>query len=220
MRLVRDSAGRVISQLTGEGPAPQLPASSTFSGMNVTSFLGDVPKSIETIEPIAGAKYVTSTIFDGLGRVKAVDEANSSYVSTSDYDEAGNVVKSQPSGYQVPWTRSYDARGLLTEERAPEGTTVLRQYDARGTLRVYHGEAGKETRYDTDELGRVTTVTYAGNTTEQFVYENQTAREPAAKTAKGSGSRISMTPVDASSRFAWEVFATRILPRNRQVRPT
>jgi RHS repeat-associated protein len=184
-RLLRDSAGRVISQLTGEGQAPQLPASSTFSGMNVTSFLGDVPNTVEILEPIAGAKYLTSTIFDGLGRVKEVDEANSSYVSTSDYDEAGNVVKSQPSGYQVPWARSYDARGRVTEERAPEGTTVLRQYDARGTLRVYHDEAGKDTRYDTDDLGRVTTVTHAGTTTEQLVYENQTGAVASRKDRKG-----------------------------------
>src|SRR5437660_5654256 len=55
-RVLRDSAGRVISQLTGEGQAPQLPASSTFSGMNVSSFLGDVPQTVETLEPIAGAK--------------------------------------------------------------------------------------------------------------------------------------------------------------------
>jgi hypothetical protein len=69
----------VISQLTGEVQAPQLPGSSTFSGMNVTSFLGDIPQTVETLEPIAGAKYVTSTIFDGLGLVKEIDEANNSY---------------------------------------------------------------------------------------------------------------------------------------------
>jgi len=183
-RLLRDSAGRVISQLTGEGQLPQLPASSTFSGMNVTSFLGDVPHTVEMLEPIAGAKYVTSTIFDGLGRVKEIDEANGSYVSTSDYDEAGNVIKSQPAGYKVPWTRSFDARGLLTEERAPEGTTIARQYDARGILRVYRDEAGKETHYDTDGLGRVTTVTYADNTTEKMVYENQTGALAARKDRK------------------------------------
>jgi len=77
-RLERDSAGRVISQRMGEGQFSQeLPASSTFGGMNVTSFLGDMPHTVETVEPIAGAaKYVTSTLFDGLGRVKQIDETN------------------------------------------------------------------------------------------------------------------------------------------------
>jgi RHS repeat-associated protein len=184
-RTVRDNAGRVVSQLSGEGRFAQMDANSTYAETNVVSFQGSVPQTVTKKEPRAGATYTTSSVFDALGRPIEVHEAGGAYVSTNGYDEAGNVITSQSAGYPVPWRNTYDSRGLVIRTEAPEGKITRSEYDARGIMRRFVDEAGKDTIYDTDGLGRVSKVTYADTTTEEMVYEDVTGLLASTKDRKG-----------------------------------
>ncbi|HEU4887594.1 MAG TPA: Ig-like domain-containing protein, partial [Thermoanaerobaculia bacterium] len=66
-RTVRDNAGRVVSQLAGEGRFPIMDANSTYAETTI-SFQGSVPQTVTKKEPRAGATYTTSSVFDALGR--------------------------------------------------------------------------------------------------------------------------------------------------------
>lgn len=184
-RTVRDAEGRVKSKMFGQGTFPVMDPKTTFSETDVTVFNGSVPQAVESVEPITGAKYHTLTTHDALGREIEVAEADGAYVSKTTYDEADNVLTSQPAGYATPWTRQYDSRSLLVREDAPEAKTTRRQYDALGTLTKYIDEAGKETVYTADELGRVTRVSYVDGTFEETTYENVTGQIASKKDRKG-----------------------------------
>ena len=64
------------------------------------------------------------------------------------YDEAGNLLTVQAPG-MTESKAVYDARGLATSERRPDGSTITRTYDALGNLTEYRDEAGRETNYAT-----------------------------------------------------------------------
>ena len=184
VRTQRDSAGRILSRLVGEGRLPNLDPADTYAEIDFTAYRGTLPVSITRKEPRAAATYNTSIVLDAIGRTRELHEANGSYVTTYDYDEAGHVTSVSPPGYPSSWQSHYDSRGLLTLEEAPESTNITRKYDERGLLRLYQDEDGKETKYDTDPLGRVTLITYPDQSTEQTVYEDVTGLVAAHKDRK------------------------------------
>jgi YD repeat-containing protein len=183
---VRDNAGRVVSQRSGQGPFGVPADDETYSQVDVLSYRGDVAEIVERREPRSGtgAVYQSTYGYDTLGRIREVVEAGN-YLSTTQYDEAGNAIVSLPAGHATPWVRHYDSRGLLVREEAPEGTTRHQEYDPRGVMRRYIDEAGKETTYGTDELGRVRSITYEDGSSEELLYENVTGQLAARKARNG-----------------------------------
>lgn len=173
---VRDSAGRVTEQLSGEaaGPEALLDPSNTFAATRVTSYVSDLAKKIESREPRAGRKSETTVDYDGLGRPIVTIEGAGAYTSSAIYDEAGNALVTQSAGMQQVQMQ-YDSRGLLLDQRFGSGKNIHRIYDELGTLRQYIDETTIQTTYtDVDELGRVTKTRYPDGTTEETVYENGT----------------------------------------------
>ncbi|MGA7613552.1 MAG: RHS repeat-associated core domain-containing protein [Thermoanaerobaculia bacterium] len=169
-----DLAGRVTSKLSGEaaGPDALIAPADTFAETRFGDFLGDLPTSTTSIEPRAARQTETTTGYDGLGRPISVTEGGT-YTTLASYDEAGNQLMSQNPG-QPPSFMSYDSRGLMWNETLPDGKSVRRVYDERGTLRQYIDEEGQVTFFDTDGLGRTVKVRYPDGTNEETRYENGT----------------------------------------------
>lgn len=184
-RIVRDKAGRVQQQVYGQGQFHLLPTADTYAETFIDTFSGAMPETTTYKEPRAGASYVTSAIADALGRVAELREASNSYITKSTYDEAGNVRTTQPAGYTGTWSQQYDSRGLVVQSAAPEGKTVLRQYDALGNLLLYHDEDGQETVYERDPLGRIRKTTYPDDSSEEVIYETGTGRIAAHRDRAG-----------------------------------
>jgi RHS repeat-associated protein len=172
---VRDSAGRVTDQISGEaaGPEALVDPSNTFAETRVTQYVSDLAMKIESVEPRAGRKSVTTIDYDGIGRPILTIEAGGAYTSSAIYDEAGNALITQSAGMQ-PVQMQYDARGLLLDQRFVSGKHIHRIYDELNTARQYIDEQGQTTFTDVDELGRVTKTRYPDGTTEETLYENGT----------------------------------------------
>jgi len=184
---VRDSAGRVTDQISGEatGPEALLDPSNTFAETRVTNYLSDLAMQTESREPRAGRKSETTIGYDGLGRPILTIEGGGAYTSSAIYDEAGNALITQSAGMQ-PVRMQYDSRGLLLDQRFGSGKNIHRIYDELGTLRQYIDETTTQTTFtDVDELGRVTKTRYPDGTTEETVYENGTGVIQASRDRAG-----------------------------------
>jgi RHS repeat-associated protein len=164
-----DSDGRVEQEEYGTGNGISGAIATSLKHRKFSDFTGFIAGKIVDTEPLrAGAAVTRTRTVDGADRIRTTTDGG--YVTTLDYDEAGNVRKVTPPGSVGVATASYDGRGLmLTEEKS--GGTVERQYDALGNLRLYKDEDGKETTYTTDDLGRVTSIGYPGSS-EEIRYDN------------------------------------------------
>jgi len=184
---VRDSAGRIIDQITGQssGPDALVDPSNTFAETRVTSYVADLPMQTETREPRAGRKSETTISYDGLGRPVVTIEGAGAYTGSAIYDEAGNAIITQSAGMQ-PVQMQYDARGLLLDQKfVSSNRHIHRIYDDLGNLRQYIDELGQTTYSDVDELGRVTKTRYPDGTSEQTVFENGTGLVQARRDRAG-----------------------------------
>jgi RHS repeat-associated protein len=157
-----DSDGRVVKEEFGAGSGISGAIGTVLHSRDYSEFTGSIAGTIVETDPLRPGAAVTRTqTVDGAGRL--VTTTDGGYTTTLTYDEAGNVLTVTPPGGIGTTTGTYDARGLMLTEQKASGT-ISRKYDAVGNLRVYHDEDGKETTYETDELGRVTLVTYPGGT--------------------------------------------------------
>jgi RHS repeat-associated protein len=126
----------------------------------------------ETRSLTATQNLVTTTIFDGLGRVTekqtVSDPQGTVYVDTT-YDGDGRVASvSNPyraGGSPTDGTTqySYDGLGRTTQVTDPDNSTVITQYCGNATKVT--DEAGKWRRSETDGLGRLEEVDEPNSTT-------------------------------------------------------
>jgi RHS repeat-associated protein len=189
-----DGAGRLLDETYGKatGTTGSIATADIIHKRTLENYVGDVPQQTTDIYPLrGGATVTTGVVLDGLDRIHqstvgASGPSITGYTTTTDYDEAGNVIGVTPPGNINVVTRKLDGRGLPYEEKRGNDT-VTRKYDERGILRSYIDESLKETKYDVDDLGRVVRITYPDTpltTTEQFDYEPATGLLRAHKDRK------------------------------------
>lgn len=165
-----DSDGRVMKEEYGTGNGISGPIGNILHSRVFSQFTGSVAEMIVDTEPLRLDAAVTHTrTVDGADRIRTSTDGG--YVTTLDYDEAGNIRTATPPGSVGVTTATYDARGLMLTQGKSAGT-VNRQYDVLGRLRLYRDEDGKETTYATDDLGRVTSIGYPDGTTEEIRYDD------------------------------------------------
>jgi YD repeat-containing protein len=96
---------------------------------------------------------VTRTEYDDLGRVTARREPDS--VVAPDGSE-------QPVERVTRW--DYGDLGRVVTVTRPDGAVLVTEYDERGNMTASVDADGGRTEYSYDELGRLESVTYPGDT--------------------------------------------------------
>ena len=154
---------------------------------NVSRLVYD--QSGHLLQSFNAAGLVTTTSYDGLGRVLSVTD-NTGGATTVLYDDAGHRVVTRQAGGLVS-TSVYSGAGQLTSVLKSDGNNLLGEtrmwYDAGGLLRLTQAADGGKTLllYDAagcqtgvmDGAGRVTEYTYdvRGNRTGSIAYATPAA---------------------------------------------
>ncbi|MGA7615287.1 MAG: DUF6531 domain-containing protein, partial [Thermoanaerobaculia bacterium] len=184
---VVDDAGRTIATRMGLGNGiakSLLDDGSVIFGSSDTNYLGTLPLSVTTREPLAGAQYATTTSYDVLGRPIASTLAGI-YTTKTEWDEAGDGLSVTRPGTS-PESATYDSRGLVLTRTLPDNETQSYQYDSLGGVTTSTDEAGEPTIYTRDDLGRVKLIRYPDATTEETQYEPVTGAVLAHKNRAGT----------------------------------
>lgn len=130
------------------------------------------------LHPSAATTATTTTSYDYVGRVKAVNDANN-HLSTYDFDAVGNLTSQGVFAFFNPASASssyqYDEDGNRSRWTDPDGRVTDYDYDLIGRLKNQRGPADDngvrpQTHYDYDDAlrrvalqdpnGRTTTTTY------------------------------------------------------------
>lgn len=89
---------------------------------------------------------------------QTVIEGNPNYLTTFEYDEDSNLLKSITFPYGQKETYHYNTQGLPIQIKLANGTTITREYDARHRL-IKAKAQGKEIHYDYDSRDHMTKIT-------------------------------------------------------------
>jgi YD repeat-containing protein len=166
-RVTKDNGGRVIEVATFGGAAQ--PAWSGTAGVFTGAVTTAYAANFTTVTDQAGK--VRRSMVDALGRLRRVDEPNSSgslgdpttptQPTSYTYGVLGNLT-TVTQGSQTR-TFTYDSLSRLRSAINPESGTIGYQYDDNGNLEVKTDARGVSTHFAYDSLNRVTRRWYNGS---------------------------------------------------------
>jgi RHS repeat-associated protein len=161
-----DEVGRLTESKAGGGTLNQV--SEIFSHFENVSHTGPLVQSGVGHERGGVGAFKHSFDYNAAGAV--VRQQTASLEWSQHFDEAGNLIKSQPPA-RPETTFDHDARGLVIEEKLPENATNKYDYTAAGALETYHDPTAEDTSNGNDAIGRPTTRHYPDGSTERYTWD-------------------------------------------------
>ncbi|WP_338848787.1 IPT/TIG domain-containing protein [Massilia sp. W12] len=188
---------------------------------NVTRYSYDGNNRLLSISRAIDGKTVsTSYLYDALGRVISVTNANNRS-NTTQFDGEGNAT-SRANALKFTSTYEYDADNRQVRSTDPEGRITETAYDKAGRVTEVKTSAGS-TRYSWDENGRMRSRTDARNNTTQYEYDAAgrlvkviDANQKESKAAyDANGNLISVTdPNNNTTNYEWDKLNRQVLRRD------
>ncbi len=240
-----DGAGRLIETKLPDPDGPANAGAGTLTEPTTTNKYDKLGNLVETIDPKGN---VTQFKYDKLGRVvqtqtlKGVNGNRAistpwvvtgtlQSLTTTDYDAAGNVVKTavydvslydaaatstllaDPRAQQTPANIAankvqvvamrYDALGRLVKTINADGTTTSTDYDAAGRVRYQHDELNRVTEFRYDVFGRLDKTLLPDPVTGAITGASPTT----SYRYDAAGNRIATTdPRGFTTQFKYDVF--------------
>jgi RHS repeat-associated protein len=216
-----DAGSNLISETTGQSTTASYAHTSTTSfgydaldrrtGETDAVGVTGVQRSVTNVYDAAGNVVAridalgnaTTSTYDALNRVIAVQNPNPSGTATTVYDAASNVINTiDANGNNATFT--YDALNRQTASTDPLGKTTTNTFDAAGNRLTLTDPDNNTTTFAFDALNRLTQQTDALNHSASFAYN---ADDQVTSTTDRNG-RLRTISYDALNRETGETWKT------------